>query len=70
MAKGKVKMKTNRSAAKRFKVTATGKVLHKKSGKSHLLRKKNRKTKRHLGKYKEIFKGFYSHIKECIPYKF
>jgi large subunit ribosomal protein L35 len=66
----KVKMKTNRSAAKRFKVTATGKVLHKKSGKSHLLRKKSRKRKRQLGQYKEVFKGFYSHIKECIPYKF
>ncbi len=67
---GKVKFKTNRSAAKRFKITANGKIMHKKSGKSHLLRKKTRKRKRHLKQYKEIFKGFYSHIKECIPYKF
>ncbi len=69
MAK-KLKVKTNRSAAKRFKITANGKILCKRSGKSHLLRKKNRKRKRRLGQYKELFKGFYSHIKECIPYKF
>ncbi len=66
----KLKVKTNRSAAKRFKITATGKILHKKSGKRHLLVKKSRKRKRELGKYKEIFKGFVSHMKECMPYKF
>ncbi|MCD6489990.1 MAG: 50S ribosomal protein L35 [Thermodesulfobacterium sp.] len=66
----KQKIKTNRSAAKRFKVTATGKILHKKSGKSHLLRKKSRKRKRHLKQEKELFSGYYSHIRKCIPYKF
>ncbi|MFN3921735.1 MAG: 50S ribosomal protein L35 [Caldimicrobium sp.] len=64
------KMKTNRSAAKRFKVTATGKILHKKSGKRHLLRKKSSKSKRALGKYKELFKGYYSHISKVIADKF
>ncbi|QER41371.1 50S ribosomal protein L35 [Thermodesulfobacterium sp. TA1] len=66
----KVKMKTNRSAAKRFKVTANGKIMHKKAGKSHLLRKKSRKTKRHLKGYKEIFVGFYDHIAKAIADKF
>lgn len=66
----KQKMKTNRSAAKRFKVTATGKILHRKSGRSHLLRKKSKKSKRHLKLEKELFSGYYSHIKKCIPYKF
>jgi len=64
------KMKTNRSAAKRFKVTATGKILHKKSGKSHLLRKKSSKRKRNLGKYKELFKGYYSHVAKIIADNF
>lgn len=63
------KMKTNRSAAKRFKVTATGKILHKKCGKRHLLRKRSSKTKRALGKYKELYKGYYSHIAKAIADK-
>lgn len=66
----KNKVKTNRSAAKRFKVTATGKIMHKKSGKSHLLRKKSRKRKRSLKADKELFKGYYSHVAKIIPYKF
>lgn len=64
------KMKTNRSAAKRFKVTATGKIMHRKSGKSHLLRKKSSKRKRSLSKPKELFKGYYSHIAKIIADKF
>jgi large subunit ribosomal protein L35 len=42
------KMKSNRAAKKRFKVTATGKILRKRAGKSHILTKKDRKRKRHL----------------------
>lgn len=56
------KMKTNRSAAKRFKVTASGKIMHKRCGKRHLLRKKSAKTKRALSKEKVLFQGYYSHI--------
>jgi large subunit ribosomal protein L35 len=42
------KLKTNRSAAKRFKVTASGKVKHKSGYLRHLLSSKGRKRKRHL----------------------
>lgn len=42
------KMKTNRSAAKRFKETATGKYRRFRAGKSHILTKKDRKRKRRL----------------------
>ena len=42
------KMKSNRSAAKRFKITKSGKVLRRKAFKRHLLTSKSRKTKRHL----------------------
>ncbi len=66
----KVKMKTNRSAAKRFKVTGSGKVLHFRAGKSHLLRKKNRKRKRNLKKQVQISAANLSAVKRLIPYKF
>ncbi|MDQ7052125.1 MAG: 50S ribosomal protein L35 [candidate division KSB1 bacterium] len=42
------KMKTSRAAAKRFKVTGTGKLKRWKAYKSHILTKKNTKRKRHL----------------------
>jgi len=42
------KMKSNRGAMKRFKVTATGKIKRHKAGKSHILTKKSPKTKRNL----------------------
>ena len=42
------KMKTNSSAKKRFKLTATGKFKREKAYKSHILTKKTRKTKRNL----------------------
>jgi large subunit ribosomal protein L35 len=44
------KMKTNRGAAKRFKVTASGRLKRRKAYKSHILTKKRRKRKRGLRK--------------------
>jgi large subunit ribosomal protein L35 len=44
------KMKTKRSAAKRFTLTGTGKVKHGFMGRRHKLTHKSRKRKRHLGK--------------------
>lgn len=44
------KMKTSRSAAKRFKVTGSGKVKRRHANKSHILTKKTPKRKRHLRK--------------------
>ena len=43
-----MKMKTHRGAAKRFKVTAKGKVRKYKAYKSHILTKKHPKRKRNL----------------------
>ncbi len=42
------KMKTHSGAAKRFKVTGTGKVKRLKAFKSHILTKKTSKRKRNL----------------------
>ncbi|MBA2684403.1 MAG: 50S ribosomal protein L35 [Gemmatimonadaceae bacterium] len=42
------KMKTHKGAAKRFKLTASGKVKRFKAFKSHILTKKSSKRKRNL----------------------
>jgi large subunit ribosomal protein L35 len=42
------KKKTKKAAAKRFRVTATGKVTYNKAGSGHLLSSKTRKRKRNL----------------------
>ena len=42
------KVKTNSSAKKRFKVTATGKITFQKAFKRHILTKKSTKRKRSL----------------------
>ncbi|GAB6887375.1 50S ribosomal protein L35 [Desulfothermus okinawensis JCM 13304] len=44
------KLKTHRGAAKRFKVTGTGKIKRRKAYHSHILTKKSPKRKRNLRK--------------------
>ncbi len=48
------KMKTHRSAAKRYKVTATGKITRRKAGIGHLLQHKSSARKRRLFKVEQI----------------
>ncbi len=43
-------IKTKKSVAKRFKLTARGKVLRSKAGRRHLLQSKSAKRRRGLGK--------------------
>jgi large subunit ribosomal protein L35 len=66
MAK-KIKMKTNRSAAKRFGVTGTGKVKRNNGGKSHLNVKKSSKRKRRLRKKVYIEGAAANRIKTYLP---
>lgn len=42
-------IKTKKAVAKRFKVTARGKVVRSRAGKRHLLQTKNSKRRRRLG---------------------
>jgi len=42
------KLKTNRGAAKRFKVSPSGKIKHRKANRNHILTKKAHKRKLHL----------------------
>ncbi|RUM89326.1 MAG: 50S ribosomal protein L35 [Thermodesulfatator sp.] len=67
---GKKKMKTNRSAAKRFKVTGRGKLVHFRAGRSHLNRKKSAKRKRRLRQDKVLEGGYVKHVRRLVPYKF
>lgn len=46
----KVKQKTRKSLVSRFKVTGTGKLMHNRPGRRHILTTKSAKRKRHLRK--------------------
>ena len=62
------KMKTNRGAAKRFKLTANGKLKRKKAFASHILTKKNRKRKRNLRQADYVSSSELKRIKKLVPY--
>ena len=62
------KMKTNRSAAKRFKVTGTGKLKRNKAYKRHILTKKSPKTKRNLRKSAITDPTNEKNMKKILPY--
>ena len=62
------KMKTNRSAAKRFKMTGTGKLKRNKANKSHILTKKSTKRKRNLRKSTIIDESNEKNMKRILPY--
>jgi len=42
---GKTKLKTHKATAKRFRLTGSGKLMRSKGGKSHLRRKRSRRSK-------------------------
>ena len=62
------KMKTNRGAAKRFKVTGTGKIVRSKAYSSHILTKKTTKRKRNLRKSDLVDESNLKGIKQILPY--
>jgi len=63
------KLKTNKGAAKRFRLTSNGRVKRKKAFKSHILTKKAPKRKRALRKTALINKRDEKNIRRLIPYK-
>ncbi len=62
------KIKTSRSAAKRFKVTGTGKLKRNKAYKSHILTKKSPKRKRNLRKSAITDSTNVKNMKKILPY--
>ena len=61
-------IKTKKSAAKRFKITATGKVLRSRAGRRHLLQSKNAKRRRSLGKAKTLSETDTYRILQNMPF--
>ena len=62
------KIKTNRAAAKRFKVTGTGKLKRNKAYKSHILTKKSTKRKRNLRQSTITDATNVKNMKKVLPY--
>ena len=62
------KMKTKRAAAKRFKLTGTGKLKRNKAYKRHILTKKSPKTKRNLRKSTLVDESNVKNMKKILPY--
>jgi large subunit ribosomal protein L35 len=62
------KLKTRRGAAKRFTVTAKGKVKRRKGFLRHILTNKTSKQKRHLRRATLVSKADERSIKRLLPY--
>ncbi|MCB4204729.1 50S ribosomal protein L35 [Deferribacteraceae bacterium V6Fe1] len=62
------KMKTHRGAAKRFKVTGSGKVKFKRNGLRHILTSKSAKRKRALRRPDILTGADAENIKKLLPY--
>ena len=62
------KLKTHKGAAKRFKATKSGKFLHKKAHRRHILTSKPAKRKRHLRGSKLVDAGDELKIRHMLPY--
>ncbi|MBV6479554.1 MAG: 50S ribosomal protein L35 [Ignavibacteria bacterium] len=60
------KMKSNRAAKKRFKLTGSGKIKREKAYRSHILTKKSNKRKRQLGKATLVSQPDSKNIKRLI----
>ena len=63
------KMKTNKGAKRRFKVTGTGKVLMMKGLRSHNRRKKSKHALRSMDKMFEVSPTYKKQLKKLLPYK-
>ena len=61
-------IKTKKSVAKRFKITATGKVMRSHAGKRHLLAGKNAKRRRRLGHMSQIDPTDAYRITQSLPF--
>lgn len=62
------KVKTKSGAKKRFKVTGSGKVKHKRAFKNHILTKKGTKQKRRLGKKAIVKAADMKNVKFMLPH--
>ncbi|HZB97869.1 MAG TPA: 50S ribosomal protein L35, partial [Candidatus Sulfotelmatobacter sp.] len=62
------KIRTHKGTKKRFRVTATGKVMRRHAFRSHLLEHKSSKRKRLYNKLHDVAPGDAENIKRNAPY--
>ncbi|MGH9553444.1 MAG: 50S ribosomal protein L35 [Terriglobales bacterium] len=62
------KMKTNKAAARRFKITGTGKILRTQSGTRHINEWMSANVKRKLRGWTSLTKDQLQNVKELFPY--
>jgi large subunit ribosomal protein L35 len=62
------KMKTKRGAAKRFRLSARGKIKRSRAYKRHILTSKTTKRKRHLDMEALVSKADARRVREMLPY--
>lgn len=61
-----MKLKTKKSAAKRFRLTGSGKIKRRHAYASHILTKKTRKRKRNLAKWTLVSPGDEKRVREML----
>jgi large subunit ribosomal protein L35 len=61
-----MKLKTKKSAAKRFRLTGSGKIRRRHSHASHILTKKSPKRKRRLAKWALVAPGDVKRVKQML----
>ncbi len=62
------KLKTRKSAAKRFRLTGSGKIVRRKAFKNHLLQHKNTARKTRLSKLTIVDERDEHNVKAMLPY--
>ncbi len=62
------KMKTRRAAAKRFSMTATGKIKRKRANLRHNLEKRSQVQKKRAGKQEYVSQADTGLVKRMLPY--
>lgn len=62
------KMKTNKQAKRRFKITGTGIIMRTKGGKSHFRRRKSTRVKQQLDKMTPISPSDRKRLQRSLPY--
>jgi large subunit ribosomal protein L35 len=64
----KLKLKTRKGAAKRFKITGTGKIMRTKGMKSHFRRRKSARVKRSFDKMLPLSSANARSVRRSLPY--
>ncbi|MGD9712043.1 MAG: 50S ribosomal protein L35 [Thermomicrobiales bacterium] len=64
----KAKLKTHKGAKRRFKITATGKIMRAKGMKSHFRRRKAPRVKRQFDRMQPIDSTSVKQVQRLLPY--